>query len=184
MEKKQVLLIYGSPKPDGDVARLVAACLAGMGEVTLTRYDCFAAPPLPCDDCGYCHRAAGCQKRDLDGVYEALEAAEVLIFAAPVYNRGFPAPMKAFLDRLQRYWAARFVRGERPPIKTPKKTVLLTAGGSGRGDGTYLSAQLAPTLTVLNSAPALSVHADATDRTGITEETLAAAREAGRAAVI
>ena len=179
----RVLVLFGSPHPDGATAHLLSACLDGMGDITLTRFDAFTTAVAPCDDCGYCREVNGCRHRDLDEFYAALEAAEVLVIATPVYNRAFPAPLKAFLDRLQRYWSARFVRGVRPPIATPKKTVLLTTAGADRADGAKLATQLAPTLTVLNSTPALCVHADSTDRTALTQEVLAAARHAGKTAV-
>lgn len=177
----QVTVLYGSPHANGTTAQLLDACLAGVGEATITRFDAFSLAAAPCDDCGTCHKAPACRHHDLDALYAALEAADVLIVATPVYNRSFPAPLKAVIDRLQRYWAARFVRGQRPPIATPKKTVLLTAAGADRADGAHLQEQLAPVLTVLNSAPAIAVHADATDRAPLTADTLAAARAAGEA---
>ena len=176
---KQVLVLFGSPHKEGATARLLAACLSAMPEAEVTRFDAFALSPAPCEDCGYCHRVEGCRHRDLDEFYEALEAADVLVFATPVYNRSFPAPMKAVLDRLQRYWAARFVRGVRPPIKKAKQTLLLTAGGASRGDGAYLEPQLSPILTILNSTPAKAVHADGTDQGELPEAALAAAQRAG-----
>ena len=177
----RVLVLYGSPHKDGTTARLLAACLDGIGAATVTRFDAFSLAAAPCDDCGVCRKADGCRHRDLDGFYEALEAADVLVVATPVYNRSFPAPLKAVIDRLQRYWSARFVRGVRPPIATHKKAVLLTAAGADRADGVQVVTQLAPVLTVLNSTPAIAVHADATDRTALSEATLAAAHAAGEA---
>ncbi len=179
----QVLVLFGSPHKDGATARLLAACLGGIGAATLTQFDAFAVTAAPCDDCGCCREVNGCRHRDLDAFYEALEAADVLVIATPVYNRAFPAPLKTMLDRLQRYWSARFVRGVRPPIAVPKKTILLTAAGADRADGVYLEKQLAPTLTVLNSAPAVCVHADATDRTPLSAAVLDAARYAGKTAI-
>lgn len=176
---KQVLILFGSPHTDGATAKLLAACVEGLPTAQVTRFDCFALSPAPCDDCRVCRRADGCRHRDLDAFYAALEDADVLIFAAPVYNRSFPAPMKAILDRLQRYWSARFIRGVRPPIQKPKTAVLLTVGGAKRGDGAFLEQQLAPILTILNSAPALAVHADDTDRAALSDALLAAAKAAG-----
>lgn len=175
----RTLLIDGSPHAQGTTAALIDACLDGVGATTLWRYGCYAAPPLPCDACGFCRTANGCRHTDLEAFYAELEAADLLIFAAPVYNRGFPAPMKALLDRLQRYWSARFVRGVKPPIAHPKQAILLTSGGSGRGDGAQLALQLAPILTILNSAPAIAVHADNTDRAPLSPALLSAARAAG-----
>lgn len=179
---KQALVLFGSPHTNGATARLTAACLAGLPGAAVTRFDCFSLNPAPCDDCRACHTTDGCRHHDLDAFYAALEAADILIFASPVYNRSFPAPMKAVIDRLQRYWSARFVRGIKPPIATPKRAVLLTVGGSGREDGAYLAQQLAPVLTILNSAPAVAVHADDTDRAPLSSAVLAAARAAGEAA--
>ncbi len=178
----RVLVLFGSPHKNGMTARLLSACLDGIGEATVTRFDAFPLVAAPCDDCGYCREANGCRHRDLDLFYESLETADILVIATPVYNRGFPAPLKTLLDRLQRYWSARFVRGVRPPIAAPKKTVLLTAAGADRTDGVRLEEQLAPTLTVLNSAPALCVHADSTDRTPLSAAILDAARTAGKTA--
>lgn len=60
--------------------------------------------------------------------------------------------MKLLLDRLQRYWSARFVRGVRPPIAKPKKALLIAVSGSPTPEGgKLLESQLTPQLTVLNT---------------------------------
>jgi len=174
----EVLVLFGSPHPAGATAALLEACLRGLGPAEIRRFNAFEMGAAPCDDCRYCHTHPGCRHRDLDDFCRALEQADLLIFAAPVYNRSFPAPMKGVLDRLQRYWAARFIRGERPPIPRPKRAILLTAGGSTRRDGRMLATQLAPILTVLHSAPALAVHAGGTDSGGVSRRSLLAAEEA------
>lgn len=157
---ERVLVLFGSPHAEGPTARLTAAALASLPHGTHTLiWNCFETPVLPCDDCGYCRHRAGCSKRDLDGFYAELEEADRLLFATPVYHRSFPAPMKAVLDRLQRYWSARFVLGLRPPIAKPKRGILLTVSGSPSDEGGRLiEQQLAPHLTVLNTTLAGTVH--------------------------
>lgn len=98
----------------------------------VTRISCYDRRPIPCDDCRYCYHREGCSKRDLDDFYAALEEADLVVIATPVYHLSFPAPLKALIDRLQRYWSARFILGKRPPISKGKRLVLLTASGSGR----------------------------------------------------
>lgn len=156
---ERVLVLFGSPHAEGPTARLTAAALASLPHGTHTLiWNCFETPVLPCDDCGYCRHRAGCSKRDLDGFYAELEEADLLLFATPVYHRSFPAPMKAVLDRLQRYWSARFVLGLRPPIAKPKRGILLTVSGSPSDEGGRLiEQQLAPHLTVLNTTLAGTV---------------------------
>lgn len=157
---ERVLVIFGSPHAEGPTARLTGAALAALPEGTrMMLWDCYARMPAPCNDCGYCRRQEGCSKRDLDEFYEDLEAADRLLFATPVYHGSFPAPMKAVLDRLQRYWSARFVLGIRPPIQKPKQGVLLTVSGSPSDEGGRLiERQLAPHLTVLNTVLIGAVH--------------------------
>lgn len=133
---RRALLINGSPRADGPTARLLAALESSLpATVAVQRFDCFAQPVLPCNDCRACHIIDGCARPDLKEFYRALEDAALLVFASPVYNLSFPAPLKAVVDRTQRYWAARFVRNIRPPIVRPKRVVLLTAAGADDPEG-------------------------------------------------
>lgn len=149
----QWLILFASPHRGGPTASVLNACtdaLTAAGEA-FTLFSCFEQPIAPCNDCRYCHTHAACRQRDLDETYRALEQADRLLILTPVYNRSVPAPFKAFLDRQQRYWAARFIRGERPPIAVPKKVYLVTVGGSPRNDGDYVLAQLEPVFTIWNA---------------------------------
>lgn len=114
--------------------------------------DCYAQPVQPCTGCGGCEKREGCVFPDLDREFAALERADVLVFATPVHNLSFSAPLKIRIDRTQRYWAARFVHGRRPPIARPKQAVLLTAAGApGELGHEMVEKQLLPPLTILNA---------------------------------
>lgn len=157
---RRALLINGSPRADGPTAWLLAALETSLpATVAVQRFDCFAQPVLPCNDCRACHIIDGCARPDLKEFYRALEDAALLVFASPVYNLSFPAPLKAVIDRTQRYWAARFVRNIRPPIARPKQVVLLTAAGADDPEGgEMLERQLRPVLTILNGTLVSCVH--------------------------
>lgn len=157
---EKVLILNGSPHKDGRTARLIESAREALPDgVEITQWDCYTQMPLPCDDCGYCRHRGGCSKRDLDGFYALLEQADLLIFASPVYHRSCTGPMKILLDRLQRYWSARFVRNVRPPIQKPKKALLITVSGSPTPEGgDILESQLSPQLTVLNTRLVGSIH--------------------------
>lgn len=153
MRKRRPLILFASPHPDGATAALLAAYLwrEGVDRAECTFFDCYAMRPAPCTDCGYCKEHPACALRDLDPFYAALEAADRLILAAPVYNNGFPAPMKAVVDRLQVYFSARFVRGIRPPIKQKKAAALLLTSGSAGEKREVLLSQLLPCFTVIHA---------------------------------
>ncbi len=155
-------MLFGAPRTDGATGTLANLYLSTCGG-HITMIDCFQRNVKPCDDCRGCHQTRGCCKHDMDDVYEAIERATTLVVVTPVYNRSFPAPLKAVIDRLQCYWAARFVHGIRPPIDVPKKAVLLTVCGSDRDDGEYLLTQLAPQLTVLNVKETAALHVKNSD---------------------
>ena len=181
-EEKRALLIFGSPHPQGTAARLLGALEAALPPGThVERFDCFAQPILPCNDCRACRRADGCALPDLDGFYPRLERADALVIATPVYNLSFPAPLKALIDRMQRYWSARFVRGVRPPITREKQVVLLTTAGADSAEGGgLLERQLRPVLTILNGKLKAAVHYAGADAGRDAAAALEAAAEAGR----
>lgn len=162
LSPERTVVLFGAPRTDGATGTLLTLYLSTQGG-DVTVIDCFKRAVQPCDDCGGCHRQRGCVKRDMDDVYAAIEQADKLVFATPVYNRSFPAPMKAMIDRLQCYWALRFVHGVRPPIEKTKTALLLTVSGSDRADGEYLLSQLEPALTVLHVTKTDVLHVRGTD---------------------
>ncbi len=159
---RNTVILYGSPRKSG-VTATVLSMLPEMASSEVTVIDCFACNVKPCDDCRGCYTHDGCVKRDMDDVYDAIEQADELVFLTPVYNRSFPSPMKAVIDRLQCYWAKRFIRGVRPPIEKPKTARLITVCGSDREDGACLLHQLEPQLTVLHVTDTKALHIKGSD---------------------
>lgn len=163
---ERVLILNGSPHANGSTSKLIAAFREGLSPAAqVEQLDCFSLNPIPCDGCNFCHHRDGCSKRDLDGYYASLESADILVFALPVYNLSFPAPMKALLDRGQRYWSARFIRQIKPPIERPKKVILMTVSGDSRTPdgqvpegGRLIEQQLRLPLTVLHGKLVKSIH--------------------------
>lgn len=179
LPRKRALILFGSPHKNGHTARLLSAfCGACPLSVDWETWDCFAHPVHACDDCRYCYRHNGCAKPDLDELYRKLEGADILVVVTPVYNLSYSAPLKIVMDRTQRYWAARFIRGEKPPIARPKQAVLLTTAETDHEGGKMVEFQLKPTLTVLNARLTASVHVVASEG---MEEGLQQAKEAAAA---
>ena len=130
-ENMRVLVLFGSPKRDRHTGELLDAFLKQLPvQAHVEEYHCFSSPLVPCDGCGACDVQGQCRHRDGDVLWDQLEQADVLIVATPIYFMSYPAPMKAVVDRLQRYWSIRFVLGKKPTIQRPKKGFLLTTSGS------------------------------------------------------
>ena len=185
MSGKRVLALYGSPKRDGPTGAMLDAFCKGLAADTRVEvFDAFARPVRPCTGCGGCERNGSCVVRDgMDEVYRAMEEADGLVIATPVYNLSFPAPLKAVVDRMQCYWSRRFLLGLRPAVKRPKAGALLfTAGSVDKSGGDILERQTRLLMSVLNCrlpacVPFLGT--DLPDRALRREPALAAGRRAG-----
>ena len=89
-----------------------------------------------------------------------------IIIASPVYNMSFPAPMKAIIDRMQRYYSARFFLHKRPPIAKYRPVALLLSAGSKEEDGVLAAQQLKKIFTVTNCELLCQVTLNDTDKNG------------------
>ena len=80
---------------------------------------------------------------------------------------------------MQRYWAARFIRGVRKPIKLKRQAFLITSCGSdSQKEGEMLEKQLKPVLTILNATLTESIHCAGTDNNRPIEDCIKAAAKA------
>ena len=149
MEK--LLIINASPREKGVCAEVIRQVKPAFSECETKQYDVYKLAPAPCTACGYCELHNGCANKDLDIFFEDFEEADYIVFFTPVYNNFFPAPLKAVIDRFQRYYSARFCRGANPPIEKPKKVgVLIASGSNARQNADYMVNTLKQAFTVLN----------------------------------
>ena len=110
----QVLVLSGSRNRQGKTARVINAILKGVGQCII--------------------------EDDFASIMEKIKAADVLVFATPVYFGDLSESMRGFLDRFRR---TRFIR--RPPVgqgvpgvppygESTTAIGLCYAGGSGNGN--------------------------------------------------
>lgn len=158
------LVLFASPR-NGYTKKLLDAFLDGLCDNYDVRIiDCYKLSPAPCTACGVCERADTCVFSDLDEYNTLLNKAELLVFASPVYNLSMPSPLKAIVDRSQRYFSKRFSLGVMPPIEVYKRAVLLlTCGSSDRSGFDIITKQLSKMFTILNTKLYTSVCMPNTD---------------------
>lgn len=148
----KILVVYSSPKQYGYTKELLNAFLEECPKTAqveiVSAYDLNAKP---CIDCGYCKQNNACAFNDLNDFYKAFEQADLIVFATPIYNSSYPAPLKAIFDRFQRYYNARFSRNEKPPIEKKRCAVILSTCGSNDEYGfEVIKHQSKNSFTVLN----------------------------------
>ena len=154
-QKKKALVLFGSPHSRGCTAQLLEAFLEEFrrsAQWEMEQVDLYRLQPHPCTGCKVCAQEERCAFPDLDALDRSLRACDLLVVASPVYNFSFPAPVKAWLDRTQRYFEARFSLGKRPPIKKHREAVLLLTMGSQESFGVEVcSHQLERAFSVMNT---------------------------------
>ncbi|MRS12312.1 MAG: flavodoxin family protein [Actinobacteria bacterium] len=131
-----VLGIAGSPRRHGNSDRLLDAALAGARETGALTATLIASDAglKPCLGCGACSLTGDCIQFDRGPtVYEAIESADAIIVASPVYFASVPAGMKALYDRMQPYWARTHVLMQPRPPRRPGAILLARGGGDPYG---------------------------------------------------
>ena len=100
---KSIVVLSGSPRKDGNTARLTDAFLEGADaagkETTLFRVAGLHIGG--CRGCGHCFKNQGVcvQQDDMPPILEALHKADALVLASPVYFFGVSAQLKVAIDR-------------------------------------------------------------------------------------
>lgn len=167
-QKKKALVLFGSPHGQGSTRRLLEAFLGPLREAggwEVQEAGLYELSPRPCTGCRACAREEACAFRDLDALDKALRQCDLLVVASPVYNFSFPAPVKAWLDRTQRYFEARFSLGRIPPIKKHRQAALLLSMGAEDAFAVEVCVhQLKRAFSVMNTTLCGCALWDATDR--------------------
>ena len=138
----KIATILGSPRKRGNTAAVLQAfeALAApqheIDRINITDYH--VAGCLGCDHCFSVLAEPGCAQRD-DAVelLERILAADLVVYAAPVYCWAFPAQLKALLDR--HYCLVKWQDGEvAAALMAGKRAALLVTCGGDAEDNADL----------------------------------------------
>ena len=121
----KILALIGSPRRRGNTDLLVDAALEeaekhGHKGEKLYLYD---YEMRPCVDCLACKQGEKVcvQKDDMSKIYKAIDAADAIILATPIYWYGPTAQMKLLIDRLRPYVANRRLEGKKAYLIAPSE---------------------------------------------------------------
>ncbi|MDR2856036.1 MAG: flavodoxin family protein [Methanomicrobiales archaeon] len=136
-----IITVMGSPRRHGNTEKLLDQFIRGVHEekrsadIHIEKVILRDLDIQPCKGCNACHKAGVCIIQD-DAItfYEKIMAANVLIFAFPIYTMSVPAEVKAVIDRAHYIWVRR-VKNQLETISKEYKDshlafVFLTAGMS------------------------------------------------------
>ena len=127
MRKKNILVLTGSPRRNGNSDRMADAFTAGALSIghEVTRFEAARKKIGSCIACKTCWKKdKPCSfQDDFDELAPLLEAADVIVFSTPIYWFNFPAQIKAAIDKMNVY----LCKGCIHPLKI-KESLLLVCG--------------------------------------------------------
>ena len=140
-----ILILSGSRNREGKTARAINAICNGIS-LAGGSFEKIFLPELKLEHCrqcdadgwGFCQREGYCViEDDFASVVAKIDAADLIVFANPVYFGDLSESMKAFLDRLRRTRFPKLMAAGGPgrfPSGQGKPVIgLCYAGGSGNG---------------------------------------------------
>ena len=105
---KKVLILSGSPRKGGNSDLLCDEFLRGAQEGGNEVQKIFVRSKkiAPCNACYYCRDHGGkcALNDDMSEILDAMQAADVIVMASPVYFYSIDAQMKAVIDRTLARW--------------------------------------------------------------------------------
>ncbi|WP_241159340.1 MULTISPECIES: flavodoxin family protein [unclassified Desulfovibrio] len=140
-----------SPHADGVSDLLAETFAAGLeeGGCPASRVPLRAHPVEPCTGCAACaqppHACALAGRDEAEWLFARFAEAPLVLLASPIYFYALPAPFKAWIDRGQRFWAAR-AAGIRaadsptPPHAGEKPVLAALAAARPRGEELFSGA--------------------------------------------
>ena len=134
----KILVLNGSPRPQGDTAKMVAvfkdsAERAGheVCVINVCRREIKG-----CLACEYCHgkgRGECIQKDDMQEIYAQLRDTNMLVLASPIYYHGISGQLKCVIDR---FYSALYPSA---PASLKKVAMFLSSGDPAMYDGAKFS---------------------------------------------
>ena len=131
------VVLFGSLRLKGNTNGMLDLFLQSLQPDSVDRIDICSINLNACIGCMQCNQTPACSLPDWDKVkeiYQRIQKADVFVLASPVYFLSAPSMLKAFIDRLQPYYAQRFINNA---CKQEKKIPLRIANS-----GCYVSPML------------------------------------------
>ncbi len=102
---KKVVILNGSPRPNGNTSALVKAFTNGAREAghTVTEFFLDKMDIHGCKGCfgGHSSKACPCvQKDDMNKIYPAVKECDVIVLASPLYYWNLSGQLRTAVDRL------------------------------------------------------------------------------------
>ncbi|MDE5852685.1 MAG: flavodoxin family protein [Oscillospiraceae bacterium] len=135
---QKVLVLFASPNNQGNTAALLNLYLEQYTNQFHDKFEINTLPIYkqhisPCIGCNVCRKNGFCPKNKKDDValiFDEIKKSDHVIIASPVYFSGFPAPLKALIDRTQQNYNKKIAIGKFKNLKLRKGSLVVTCGSN------------------------------------------------------
>jgi len=133
--RKKALVIYGSPRENGNtdilLKELVKGIKDGNKKIEVEEIYLRTLNIHPCRECRSCDSSGRCVVNDdMQKLYEKLQYADYIILGSPIFFYSVTAQTKAMIDRSQALWAKKYLLKQK---KTKEKRGWFISTGATRG---------------------------------------------------
>ncbi len=127
----KIVILNASPRKEGNTNKALTYLLERYKSDDISSFDLVDYDIKHCMGCLNCSKTGECVfGDDMDIIYDAIDAAELLIFTTPVYFNSVTSIGKQVIDRFQRNYARRFILKSKPKVDADKKGILFATAGS------------------------------------------------------
>lgn len=129
-----LLILQGSPRPDGNCAILAGWAVEAAHDANRTPAVIYPhdLDIHPCIGCYQCYNTGTCVfDDDMNDIIAGVRGAALVIVCSPVYSNTVPAGLKLVIDRMQAYHAERALYGSG---RCKNGLVFSVAGRKGKGN--------------------------------------------------
>ncbi|MFA4877249.1 MAG: flavodoxin family protein [Methanoregula sp.] len=162
-ETYDVIILQGSPRPDGNCGALALWAAGAAREAGKTVHVIYPHDMdiHCCIGCYQCYNTGTCVfTDDMNGIIDAIRNAMLVIVCSPVYTETVTGGLKLVIDRMQAFHAERVLYGGR---KGQKGLIFAVAGRKGADNFTCVIRVLKAFLANLGITPSGQILLDHTD---------------------
>lgn len=123
--------VLGSPRQGGNTDILLTRALGGAKAKGIV-FEKIILNDLnirPCQECASCLKTGICRiQDDMAVLYKKFDESDIIIVASPIFFGSVSSQTKIMVDRMQCYWARKFVLKKNPDKKN-RKGAFVSCGG-------------------------------------------------------
>ncbi len=142
----KIIALLGSPRVGGNTDVLLNEVIRGLTQykTDIKKYELLKLRIKPCVACYKCGEIGNCIcNDDMDKLFKEFDAADVIIFATPLYFNSVSSISKLMIDRCHGLWASKYIYKESLIDRDKKRMgIFICTAGAKQGEDGFIGAEV------------------------------------------